>query len=86
MPQHSGFDSHFFVLLHMRRPRPSYHGYTFICMKPDKADMPVVCGSSAGQVFTAAVNKSGVNVEKAVEKVEKSAERGFPCRNGRAAL
>ncbi|MFR1433859.1 MAG: hypothetical protein ACLSS9_01185 [Acutalibacteraceae bacterium] len=46
-------------------------------MKPDKADMPVVCGSSAGQVFTAAVNKSGVNVEKAVEKVEKSRGEGI---------
>lgn len=46
-------------------------------MKPDKADMPAVCGSSAGQIFTAAVNKSGVNVEKAVEKVEKSRREGI---------
>lgn len=37
----------------------------------------MVCGSSAGQIFTAAVNKSGVNVEKAVEKVEKSRREGI---------
>lgn len=46
-------------------------------MKPDKADMPTVCGRSAGQVFTGAVNKSGLNVEKPVEKVEKSCVKGI---------